>query len=265
MKRLFPVVTVLAAVALAGFAPRASMAAGVNLGWSDCGPAGQVDRTFACGTNAGTNLMVGSFDPPVPLTQVVAIEAVVDLISQSLTLPDWWKVKNPPGKLGFCRNGALTGNADFTGGPFTCVDLFAGGASGGIGAMLYPFPANPNLTTGSFADSLRWARINMVYAIPQPGPTLAVDPGIQYYAFKLSVSNAKSTGVGSCAGCAEPVCIVLNQIRLSQPLGVGNFDVTTPIAGQTRTITWQGGPGQSTCDLVPTRRATWGQIKSLYR
>ena len=94
-----------------------------------------------------------------------------------------------------------------------------------------------------------------------------ITPGTEYYAFRLTLNNSKSTGVGSCAGCAEPVCIVLNMIRLVQALGApgGDQDVSAIRAGGTNIITWQGGPGGATCNLVPTRRATWGQIKSFYR
>ena len=65
MKRLFPVMAVLATMALAGSAPVAHAQGGINIAWTDCGAAGQIDRAFACTSNSGTNVMVGSFDPPV--------------------------------------------------------------------------------------------------------------------------------------------------------------------------------------------------------
>jgi hypothetical protein len=52
-----------------------------------------------------------------------------------------------------------------------------------------------------------------------------VHPDREYYGFKLNISRTKSTGAGSCLGCSEPACIVLNSIRLFQPDELGNNPV----------------------------------------
>jgi hypothetical protein len=57
--------------------------------------------------------LAGSFVPPPGLSGLVGEEIVLDLISQSATLPDWWQFKN--GALPHNRN---VRERRFRGGPF---------------------------------------------------------------------------------------------------------------------------------------------------
>ena len=261
MKRLLPVMAVLGAIAVAGSSGPAFAQTGINLAWNDCSSAGVVDKTFACTANTGTDFLFGSFYTPTELTRFISIEAVIDAISSTSTLPAWFNFKNtaPAG----CHSGGLSATGDFstnTACDNTCwVTIPSGGP-----AFQYPFPTNSSQSVSSQADSLRHERIKVVLAMPA-GTEGTVSPNIEYYAFRVGISHTKTVGTGACAGCLEPICLVLNQIRIVQPFGSpgGNIDVTTSAAN--RICTWQGGPGQPTCDLVPTRRTTWGQIKGLYR
>jgi hypothetical protein len=66
-------------------------AAGLNLAWNNCaGDAGVQSIAFACDTNAGNRGLVGSFVLDSDLT-TYGNELVVDLMSASATLPDWWR------------------------------------------------------------------------------------------------------------------------------------------------------------------------------
>ena len=236
--------------ALLAFSATVASAEGINFAFNDCGLNGLANKTFACASNTGTNLLIGSFIAPAGSTAITGEEIVIDLQSASAALPAWWTFKN----TGTCRQTAFTTNADFSGGPFSCADYWAGQAAGGFSAF------NPNIVPGQ----LNRARILMVYAVP---PALAgpVDETLEYYAFKLSFSNAKTVGTGACAGCVDPVCIVLNEIKLTQPVGVGNYRIQNPADGNF--ATWQGGViGSGGCPAAtPARNATWGSVKSLYR
>ena len=84
----------------------------------------------------------------------------------------------------------------------------------------------------------------------------------EYFAFNANINNAKSVGTGNCAGCSTPVCIVLNSINVVA--GAATHDLVSggATAADSDKATWQGvGPS---CALVPTKNATWGQVKALY-
>ena len=83
--------------------------------------------------------------------------------------------------------------------------------------------------------------------------------------------NAKTVGLGSCAGCLTPVCIVLNSVNVVAGTSA-NIKLSGPTNGiDSNVATWQGGAGVSTllgqgCPAAtPNRNTTWGQVKSLYR
>jgi len=223
-------------------------AAGINLSWNDCGLAGTQNATFACNANTGLNTAVASYDPPTGINEFLGISSQVDVTTDAATLPDWWQHGGT-----FCRG--TTGLAisfDFTSGPFTCFDFFGGQAAGGFAYDVgYGSPARGRL------------RIQCAVPFDSRAP---INAGTEYYAFKMNLLRAKTTGTGSCAGCTNPACIVLNEIQLFQPPEAANDPkLTNPI--DRLFVTWQvpagGPPGcpQST----PTKSSTWGQVKSLYR
>ena len=245
MKKLILLCT--AALALSA---TVAFAEGVNLSWTDCGLAGAEARSFACTANTGAGTLVGSFIPPAGSTAITGEEIVIDLQSAAATLPAWWQFKN----AGTCRQTALSANAGFVSGPFSCADYWAGGASGGLTAF------NTNIVPGQ----TNRARILALFSVP-PLAAGPVDDTVEYYAFNLIITNAKTTGTGACAGCLDPVCIVLNEIKLTQPVGVGNYRIQNP--ADRNFATWQGGGiGQGGCPgATPTKSTTWGSVKALYR
>ena len=91
---------------------------------------------------------------------------------------------------------------------------------------------------------------------------MPVSEELEYYAFKLSINSAKTVGTGACDGCLDPVCIVLNEIKLTQPVGVGNYRLQNPALSYY--ATWQGGVVSGGCPAAtPARNRTWGAVKSL--
>ncbi len=231
--------------ALLAITASVASAQGLNLAWNDCG--GVANKVFACNSNtAAAHKLTGSYFAPLGLNAMTGNETVIDLQSAGATLPAWWLVRG----TGQCRNGALTANV---GGPLTCAnDFWAGNGAGGIGAYNVGYGGAPNR-----------ARLTMAFAVPADfvGP---VADGVETYAFTVQIANTKTVGTGLCAGCAEPVCIVLNSIKLTQGVGVGDFKLSNP--ADRNYVTWQGGVVAGGCpQATPAKNATWGSVKSLYR
>jgi len=221
-------------------------AEGVNLSWNDCGTTGTEVLTFACNSNSGAPFSaVASFIAPPGIDEFLGLSSQIDVFTDQAALPEWWKHGT-----GQCRS--TTGFAvsfDFTAGPFTCVDFFGGQAAGGF------------LYESGFGTPNR-ARVRITCAVPFDfrGP---VDDVSEYYAYKANVLRAKTTGTGSCTGCAQSMCIVLNEIQLFQPPEKLNDPAMfNPV--DRNYVSWQGAvPG---CPAAtPARNATWGSLKSLYR
>ena len=247
MKRLVTLSrTLLTAAALTVVASSAH-AAGVNLSWNDCASFGQQQRNFACASNSGANTMVGSAITGVAMPQLNGMAGVLDMQTNEAALSPWWTIGGAPN----CRL-TSTVSADFN---FlalaNCVDPWAGVAAGGS-SYIGPFgPANR-------------ARFRTVCAIPGNTAITGTD---EYYFFKITFTNARSTGNGSCAGCADGACILLNSLQVTQPAGVGDYVITNALVQSY--VLWQAGGsaiGGLGCPLqVPTRNQTWGSVKSLYR
>src|SRR5512143_545213 len=101
-------VMLLCGLLLAVSASVAAAGAGTNLRWNGCfgEGTGASNKAFACNTNTGTNLMVGSFQLGTDILQTPGQEVVIDFASADATLPAWWQFKN----AGTCRQAALTMN-----------------------------------------------------------------------------------------------------------------------------------------------------------
>ncbi len=222
-------------------------ARGLNLRWTNCvGDAGVQDRVFACASNVGSNVMAGSFVLDADLLQVNGNELVVDLSTASATLPDWWQFKN----VGSCRQTALSIAAQDGGG---CPDMFQGQASMNIAAYQLNLHG-PN--------SGRILCVNAVAA----AAIVDLFGGQEYGIARWTISNTKTVGTGACAGCQIPTCIVFNSANITTAGNLNNTKLTNEASPGSNYITWQGGGGSIFCpDAVPTKNATWGSVKSLYR
>jgi len=246
MKRLLTLSkTLLATAALTALVTSAVHAGGINLSWTDCGVAGTPNRTSACNSNTGANTLIASAIAPVVMDQLNGMAGVMDLQTNQASLSPWWHLET-----GGCRGTSLSFNFNFAGGPFTCFDIWAGGASGGINA------------TAAFGGPNRM-RIRAVCAVPGSVPA---DNVSEMYIYSLLINMAKTTGTGNCAGCTDGACIVLNSIQLTQPIGVGDYTLANAL--NNNFVTWQSGGGgiAGGCpQAVPTQNKTWGSVKSLYR
>ena len=254
MKRWLPFFAVIAGLAVAGTAFADNR--GLNLSWNDCGSFGVANQNFACDTNSGTPFQFfASFVGPDSIQTCVSLEFQLDLIFPTSTVQPWWQLRNQTGQTGQCRNGALSGDANFVSGPFSCADVWA----------VAPTASVASYTINPFGTQSNRVRLVAIAAVGS-ADAAAVTPGTEYYAMRFTITKAKTVGTGSCTGCTDGACVVLNRIGVIQPNGTpgGNQQIYNEAAGGRRSITWQSGTGAD-CNLVPTRTKTWGQIKALYR
>jgi hypothetical protein len=250
MKKAYLLCSLLLALA----ASVASAAAGVNLRWNGCiADGGVINKNFACNANTGTNTLAGSFELGADQHAVKEADIVVDLASASPSLPDWWQYFN----VGACRRFALSIAAD------GCV---AGGGDWAVGKASMNIAA---YQLGNYGPNT--ARILCANAI-QPTAVLDLFAATEYGVFRLSISNLKTVGSPSCAGCQTPVCIVFNSLKTITTTNVDNRLLTGPTNGtDSDYVTWQGSIGvvtplgQGCPQATPTRNATWGSVKAHYR
>jgi len=244
MKRSILMVSVVAAMLLMA---SSVFAAGLNLRWTNClGDAGTSNKTSACTSNLGTNAVVGSFVVANDIVGATGIEPIVDVVVNDTAPPAWWSAT--------CRAGFMNANPTISPAAANCFE-WASGVAGGLGKFWETTP------TGGNNYGPNTGRAVMAFATATPTP-VAAGPGNEYFAFNLTISNTKSTGTGSCAGCTTAACLVFNSVKIVAGTSTAAFIEGGNAAG-TNIATWQGTAAN--CAAVPTRNTSWGAVKSLYR
>jgi hypothetical protein len=222
-------------------------AAGLNMYWNDCGAAGTSTKTFACNTNTGNHDFYMSFDPPLAIPQLTGNNQFIDLQSDGAALPDWWQFKN----AGTCRALNISTPAI---GPGSCADTWSG----------QDLPAIAGYLVTANTPSMAPNRARIIGSNAVGGAAAApVNPGTEYYSMAIRINSGKTVGTGACAGCLTPVCLVLNDLTLSD-INANTYTVNTVLTSNY--LIWQGQVGAPGCPgVVPTVNKTWGQVKSIYR
>ncbi|MBI1798509.1 MAG: hypothetical protein HYR73_02355 [Candidatus Eisenbacteria bacterium] len=241
--------------ALLMFATPALSAGFINMMWNDCPLApGVVNVNNACTSNNGSYTLITSFGPPADMPQFMGCAGVIDLQTNVAVLSQWWHMET-----GGCRDGKMTWDANFSLGPYFCIDFWQNLASGGI-EYAVPSPGLGGTNT---------ARIRTLQTVATPGPITVLDANLdqnEYYAFKIKILKALSTGTGACAGCLDKACLVFNSLSLSQPALTPDVEIT---CGPQIVVTYNNGTGVLNClwhcQTVPTHKNTWGSIKAIYR
>jgi len=239
--------TLLIAGALLALTASMSFAGGVNLSWSSCGANGVASVTKACTNNSAVGTLYCTATPPVDMNQANGQVSVVDVQTTQATLDPWWRMDSA-GCTG--RTTAVSCNMDFTAAPdnVNCNDPWAGQASPGANVSV--------LAPGRL-------RLKGTGAI---SATTIMDAATEWAICKLSIGGAKTAGTGNCAGCLDGACIVLNDVFLTEPIGVGDYHVTNALVRQFVTYQSTGaGVGGGCPGATPTLNKTWGSVKTLYR
>lgn len=248
----------LGVVAAMLFVTSAAYANTVQIRWTDCEGDGGVDNiTFACASNVGNRAFQTAVTLTTDLLDVLSTEITIDLVGQNApVLPPWWSLRDNAtlGYLG-CRpigsTQAIT-IAAFDGA--SCPDMFALAGSMNIAGFI-----PDKVIVGS-------GRILSVNAVPSTSPValvLADNPAGNgtWNTGRFNLNSQKTVGTPSCAGCTEPVCIVLNSVNITT---VGNLNNRLCSGGAPLDrVTWQGAGAD--CQSVPVKNVSWGRVKSLYR
>jgi hypothetical protein len=236
------------ALALTSFATASAFAGqGLNFAWNDCGAAGDHLKAFACNSNVGIDNLYCSYQTDAAPHGASGVNFIVDLQSESTTLPAWWEVGSQIVDPPLCRRLSLGANADFVNGPFTCYDPFQGTAVGGISSYRIGYGGDNR------------ARIVGSFAVPSTDPA-PLEEGVEVFAFRLLISHGKTVGTSGCTGCEVPVCLVVTQLVVKFGSGLPDRVISGPLLSDF--VMWHDSPQLCT---TPTRNRTWGAIKSLYR
>ena len=238
----------LATLALATLATSPALAQGINLFWNDCGGGGNavINKTFACDANTGEPLtMVLTAYAPVEMPQLVGVEARVDVLVNSSSLPDWWQTAS-----GQCRAGAVSMTADVsTFGTLSCVDIWDGATTVSFSQVTSaPVPSGFKLV---FAG-----------AVPAPSPITAEEVGQELVVGLVRISRIKTVGADACAGCLVGACFVATEVKLVTSGNIADYYLTNPVINNW--VQLNGGTGNYNC-YVPAVNRTWGAIMALYR
>jgi hypothetical protein len=245
-------------LALVLVATSAHAGSGINLRWNAClGDGGTQNRDFACDTNSGTDMLVCSFELSADIPEATGLEIAITLVAGAPVLPAWWSFKN----VGSCRMNSLGFNTSISPLATSCVDWASGQATGGIAAY--------NIGIGSFGPNS--ARIIAALAVPASFGDLIA--GQEYFSANITINHAKTVGTGACSGCTVPMCIVFGSQKVTTPVAANDRILTGATNGvDSYYATWQGGysipigGADKSCPYpVPTRRTSWGAVKTLYR
>jgi len=240
--------TLLLAGLLLALTASVAMAAGVSVSWMNyCwGEDGHASNlSWACASNSNANIrMTCSFKLDTDMPTFAAVGVYMEGQTEAAAVPDWWKLGDAT--TTDCRNTLITLSTDGSvlanGGADVCIDPWVGGGYGGVG--LYSWGTNR-------------MHVNGVWAV---GNAIPLTANTEYFAVQFRISALRT--VNTCTGCLTPAIWGLTKISV-EGFGGDIRPLMEPYAGGSQCLTWQGST--LGCSLVPTRNATWGQIKSLYR
>jgi len=154
--------------------------------------------------------------------------------------------RHAPQNAGSCRQTSLSLSTLPDPENVTCQDWGTATAASLIGAYQVDF-RGPGT-----------ARLLAAVALPQPDLT-SLQAGVEYYSFTLRIRHDKTVGAGSCAGCDQPLAIVLNSINVTTDTPASNFMLSGPLNGvDANFAVWTPAP-------VPTRATSWSALKARFR
>jgi hypothetical protein len=223
--------------------PARAAAYGVNLGWSRCSLTyDNVDKSFACDDNANSYSLVASFRNGFDVPDFVAVSAAIDVITSEPFVPAWFSFG-----VGGCRDGELM--LLNVGSVAGCTNPYAGAYQGG------GYIVEAGWRLDRFRVRLAWAR-------DRPGSLSGSNLNTAFVLGMSTASTVEEPGVIPCPGCSVPACFTLNALEVfSQTQGRVRILETPDVRNW---ATWQGGSGHCPA-ATPANKATWGQVKALYR
>jgi len=235
------------AMLAAAWAPAASAASGLSLGWGDCRAAGGPGTDllhFGCATTSNELPLFPGFVLAATVDSVISMELVIDVDVAADPLPDWWRTD-----AGQCRAGGWSADIEA---PPSCVDAW-----NTLGVASFQ-----GWIAGTPGGSTHHGRL-LVAAAAVPGTLAKLDPGVPYTACRVLL---RTNNTATCAGCDVPACLMLNSLLIRRAPGssVEEILLSAPESPGLTFVHWQSDTGAD-CQSVPVRRTTWGAVKALYR
>jgi len=245
--------TFLLTLALLAASAAPASASGFSMAWDHCFESGgPSQKLFACDADTGMDVLVVSVIPPADMPQFAATSVIIDVLVAGGDLPPWWQTAT-----GQCRANAIVPSFDPGSFPITeeCSSLW------GDLVPLQVFAIQQGLHgPGTF-------RINAGAAVPAGSEFMVYGNVISYLAARIAFLHSKTVGAGACDGCRTGACLWLNEMKMQQPAGLGDYTVTneaTP-GSSGATFNAQQAYGYGSPCTTPTVNRTWGAVKSLYR
>jgi hypothetical protein len=231
-------------ILLSALTATVASAAGLSVNWGNAcwGDAPRTNLDWACDSDHYTGVrMTCSFKAPTTKSTLVAVDLYMEGMTETATVPDWWKLGS-----GDCRSGlvSLSADASVLSGP-DCRSVWQGLSGGGIG--LYSWDTNR-------------MHINAVWALADP---VEAPAETEVFAAQFVIATGKTVGTG-CPGCEIPAVWVLDHILVGYLDDALSTVLDSPYDGGNQCLSWQSS-SLPRGKLAPTRNTTWGQIKSLYR
>ena len=259
----------LSVVLLALAASLASAASpGLDIGWTTNATNGCpahstsiADVSDGCADAFASYSYAMAFAAPTGISKFVGEEFIIDVQTSASVLPDWWHLEAENIGQGIPQ-GCRDGSWGFTtqkglGNTALCKDYW--GASPQSGGTVWLPGVNGNVAKtrlfGAFARATSTA--------------IAITPDFIYYvgsgAMDTNHAPGDPTTTQPCQGCLLGACIVFQYMKVAQPAGTPGGDALLTGFHNRQYITWQNGLNADCPTSTATRRATWGQVKSLYR
>jgi hypothetical protein len=216
-----------------------SAMAGSDLSWNDCVAGGGVaDRATACANSGVGNLFV-SFVSPTDLPQMAASDCFTD-IEASQTINNWWlPAAGLATRWGHLAPSVVSG---------ACPGWFDAAPNG---ASAFP-PSAVQLSS----SRMRLRTIIVIGA----GEEQPVTAGTEYVTSQIQLKF--NAGSATNVECNQGGAIGVVNLTLQQP-GQPNTVMESPDVRSC--VTFRGGGGKVCPGATPTKKATWGSIKALYR
>jgi len=203
--------------------------------------------TAACGSGSPITIFA-TFQPNENIPDLVALDGTMDAqVGGDLTTNGFWNFD-----AAGCNNAALgnshTRPAGCTSPAYTSTWNLSGAGEGILCVNRGP------------------AIERIVFSCFRPG-ILAVTAGQKLFGTVITIDGSTATeSGGSCSGCSAPFFLVWNIARPGSNGSVQPADLGSSGGAQAGV-----GPqlyangGNALCCAVPTKKHTWGQLKSLYR
>ncbi len=254
-RRLAGALAALAWIAASVFAAAPARAddGGTYLSWWAC--PGNRDAApgvpFDCLPEGGSVYsLVGTFNVARDIPNVVSMDADVAIAFPGLaSVPPFWSIE-PDG----CNASAF---ALVKGMPSGCGDHLNAFCFGDTNRcdLIYSASVQPGTNV---------LHISITASVGYPTTTTTLIAGRRYFAFMLNIPMSGAIG---CSGCTAPTAIGFSRGIIYSIDSTGTLAppaaVTGSYPGANACAT--ANDGYSDCTAVPTRRMSWGRLKSLYR